>query len=365
MPVKTLHFDESGFTGYNLLDPDQPFFALASSDIGPAEALPILKSAFPRYQGKEFKFSNIWRSGHRTGLIQFGQQMGAVKGRVFVWMMDKRFIVLTKIVDMLIEPYMRDAGYDFYADGFCWKYTNYIHFGLVQFETPEFHDALLTAYQDFSRDPTQDCLAGLQFRLRMMTNSCAEEVRVFLEQMALGADLFLKYHDLSIFRRSSEVHVSSMAATIAYWRQRHPDDFAVVHDASSIFFRNRWLWERITNNNVPRQVHPLGDGSTVEYPLRVVGTTPVDSAENAAVQLCDILAGITTRHLDPRLRPEDRTFFANVLGAGLGEITWNGVRPDVVFPDRIPPRRRAGPDAADLMTRIIYGPHNEGRGTGS
>ena len=44
-------------------------------------------------------------------------------------MVNKRFAVLTKIVDYLIEPYITDAGYDFYDDGFCWKYFNYIYFG--------------------------------------------------------------------------------------------------------------------------------------------------------------------------------------------------------------------------------------------
>jgi len=45
---------------------------------------------------------------------------------------DKRFAVLTKIVDFLIGPYITDTGYDFYDGGFCWKYCNYIYFGLTQ-----------------------------------------------------------------------------------------------------------------------------------------------------------------------------------------------------------------------------------------
>ena len=82
MVARTLYFDESGFTGDNLLDGTQPIFAIASTDLEPEVA---------------------------------------------------EVAVLTKIVDFLIEPLFSTTGYDFYADGFSLKYTNYIHFGLTQF----------------------------------------------------------------------------------------------------------------------------------------------------------------------------------------------------------------------------------------
>lgn len=59
MLPKTLYFDESGYAGSNLLDRDPSVFAIASSDIGDAVAEAILKDSFPRYRGREFKFSNI------------------------------------------------------------------------------------------------------------------------------------------------------------------------------------------------------------------------------------------------------------------------------------------------------------------
>lgn len=44
--MTTLYFDKSGYTGYNLLDPRQPVFVVASSDVGDEEALEILSAAF-------------------------------------------------------------------------------------------------------------------------------------------------------------------------------------------------------------------------------------------------------------------------------------------------------------------------------
>ena len=354
MATRTLYFDESGFTGHNLLDAAQPIFILASSDIHGDIAREVLHRSFPRYRGSEFKFSNLWRSNHKRGLVNFADHFNSLSHHTFIWMIDKRFCVLTKIVDFLIEPHITDTGYDFYADGFCWKYTNYIHFGLTRFAPPETLDRLLNAYQSFSRSPSDEALRTLQLRLRKLANDAEHPVDVFLEQIALGADLFDRYHNLSTFRGSDETHVTSMLASVTHWRKAFQEDFAIIHDASANFFRHRDIWERMTNEHVPSQPFPLGDGTTVEYPLRVISTTAVDSQECPAVQFCDICAGLAARHFDPRLSTSNRQFVNQVDEAGFSSLEYNGIRPDNIFPDRIPPRRRTGPDSVDRMTDILF-----------
>ena len=53
MTTRTIYFDKSGFTGYNLLDPAQPIFVVASAAIDEKRAAEILSEAFPGYQGPE------------------------------------------------------------------------------------------------------------------------------------------------------------------------------------------------------------------------------------------------------------------------------------------------------------------------
>ncbi len=357
--VKTIYFDESGFTGYNLLDPQQPIFTLASSDIEEEAAEKILVETFPNYKGDEFKFSNIWRQDrHKRRLPVFAAHLAGLGDRAYIWMLDKKFVALTKIVDFLIEPFMTDAGYDFYTDGFCWKYTNYIHFGITQFGEPELLDRILSIYQDFSRNPTVEQLSSLQQQLELMAASVTNEPKIFLEQMALGAKLFREYHNIETFKSSNELHVTSMLASVGHWRQTYEADFEIVHDATASFFRHKELWEKITNNNVPNQMHPLGDGSFVEFPLRVISTTPVDSKDSYVVQFCDVLAGLAARHFGPGTPMENKKLLADVIEAGMGAITYNGIQPAPVFPDQIPPKRLKGPDAVNKMTAIIYGSHN-------
>ncbi|MGD9714199.1 MAG: DUF3800 domain-containing protein [Thermomicrobiales bacterium] len=357
MAVRTIYCDESGFTGYNLLDPAQPIFVIASADVSEPRAEEILQHSFPRYQGAEFKFSSIWRSKSRAGLLTFASYLRAFTDTSFIYMIDKRFAVLTKLIDMLVEPFITDAGYDFYDDGFCWKYCNYVHFGLTQFAPPALLDTLLRHYQEFSREPTADRLAALQMRLRLMARSIDEPPALFLEQMALGAEMFHRFHDLDSFRGSNELQLGTMFAIVAYWRQKHPEDFAIIHDASSNFLRGEEMWRRVTSYDVPEQQHRKGDGTFVEFPLRVVSTTAVDSRKSRSIQFCDVLSGLAARHFSPSTKDDDRRFMDEAIEAGLKHVTYDGVRPQTVFPDQIPPKRLNGPDIVDKMRNIIFGAH--------
>src|SRR5262245_49400044 len=202
MNRRTIYCDESGFTGRNLLDPAQPIFVVASA--AEVRAAEILAEALPGYQGPEFKFKNVGNGRHRTGLLRFVAHLAAFEDLAFIYVIDKRFAVLTKIVDLLIEPYITDAGYDFYDEGFCWKYTNFIHFGLTLLAPQELLGALLTNYQRFSRDPSEENLATLASQLKIMATSAEEHQRIFFEQMELGARLFMKYHDLATFKETNE-----------------------------------------------------------------------------------------------------------------------------------------------------------------
>ena len=84
MTQRTIYFDESGFTGYNLLDPDQPVFAVASADIEDARAEEILRSSFPHNRADEHHFTRIWRSRRqRNGLRAFCNNLHEVADACF------------------------------------------------------------------------------------------------------------------------------------------------------------------------------------------------------------------------------------------------------------------------------------------
>lgn len=68
--IPSLYFDESGHTGENLLDENQPIFTLASVKLESGQADELL-SVLPPSQGVEHKASSLTRSDRgRAGLIR-------------------------------------------------------------------------------------------------------------------------------------------------------------------------------------------------------------------------------------------------------------------------------------------------------
>lgn len=352
MAARDLYFDESGFTGTALLDPAQPEFVVASTDYSPEEASEILRAAFPRYKAAEFKFQAVWRrETHRAGIPQFVEAIAEDPTRVFTWSVNKRFCVLTKFVDALIEPLIHQTGHDFYAGGYAPRYCNFLFAALHAEGGSELYRAVTDHYATFARAPSAAALRLLQWRLHVMAESVPPAIRWLFEFAALGADRFQQFHDLNAFDDSFEIQASCVIASIVHWRSITADDFHVKHDASRNFFSQAEMWAQITSNEVPEQVHPGGNGPPMQFPLRVIETSPRDSVEEPSIQLCDILAGLVAKAIRPD-QQEDQLLGALRAGS-LGELRSDGIRPYGEMPEG-PPPLLDGPDMVDLLAQVMY-----------
>ena len=352
--IKTIYFDESGFTGTDLLNPEQPHFCVVSSDIDDAVAQKILHSSFPHYQGKEFKFNNLWRRPtNREGFTAFAKNLHDLSENIFIHLNDKKFVALSKIVDFLVEPVVSGAGYDFYADGFNRHYLNMFHYGLILFDEKNLYDDLVENYCQFSRFPTEEALNHLQVELRKMSETCSDELTPYIGSASLGANSFHQHSNLDTFGSSNDIQLTSVLASIAYWRSKSDLDFAVIHDQSSNLFKQLGTWEKITSVDTPKGVILDGQGEPVQYPLRIVSTELVDSKEHWTIQLCDMFAGMALRRLSQKNTLEEKEFIESWCSGGIENIIFNGIRPEPDFGNG-GPKRNSGPDSVDQFTEIVF-----------
>jgi len=353
---KTIFFDEAGFTGYNFLDPNQPIFIIASTDIKPDHAEVLLKKAFPKYQGKEFKFSNIWGSTNQKGFFDLAKSLQNVINPIYIYSINKRFAVLVKMVDFLLEPLANKAGYDFYANGYCWKLTNYIYYGFQIFEKMDLLDKMIVSYQTFSRSPSMEALKLMENQLSNWAKEVKEdELSIFIKKMVLGASTFPDSFNIENFKSSNELQLATMLAIVSWWRQNFSEDFIINHDASSNFGRQKDLWQQLTRNDIPPYTHPLGDGTFVDFPLRVIKTDAIDSKDNFSIQLCDLIAGFCSKHFDENCSGPNREFTNTCIDLGFSKIIVNSIKATPVFPDEEISKLN-GPDAVDSLSNLIMRP---------
>lgn len=99
-----LAFDESGNTGSDLLSASQPVFTVASVSLTDDDAKALLANLTPK-GAKEAKFSRLRKSATgRESIITLLASPLIHRKTAKLHVIHKPYMVMTKIVDLLVEP---------------------------------------------------------------------------------------------------------------------------------------------------------------------------------------------------------------------------------------------------------------------
>jgi hypothetical protein len=126
-----IYFDESGFTGNNLLHPSQKFFAYASVASDDLEAEKFVEEAIRKYrvQGGELKGKNLVRFARGRNLID--EIFGHFGNRLKLSISDKKFALACKFHEYIFEPCYSANNSLFYGIGFHRFIANILYIELV------------------------------------------------------------------------------------------------------------------------------------------------------------------------------------------------------------------------------------------
>lgn len=113
-----IYFDESGYTGNNLLHPSQKYFAYASVATDDDEAKTLVEKLIKKYniQGGELKGANLVKFA--KGRKAITEVLDAFDGRIKISVSDKKFALAGKVHEYIFEPCYSDINSLFYGIGF-------------------------------------------------------------------------------------------------------------------------------------------------------------------------------------------------------------------------------------------------------
>ena len=153
--AQQLYFDESGFTGNNLLDQRQPAFVYAGVAVDEYNASQIHAEAISRFRisAQELKGAHLVKYGRGRSAIAW--ILGTVSQDVHVMVANKEYALAGKFFEYIFEPALAERSSLFYAIGF----HKYIATLLHVFSVAEDADArgILRDFADVmtSRNPSQ------------------------------------------------------------------------------------------------------------------------------------------------------------------------------------------------------------------
>lgn len=122
-----IYFDESGFTGNNLLNKSQKIFCYASVEFTHEESEKLVNHIIDRYkiQNGEVKGANLIKKS--KGKRAIDEIFQSLRGRTKVSISDKKFALAGKFFEYIFEPAISNVNSIFYGINFHRFIANILH----------------------------------------------------------------------------------------------------------------------------------------------------------------------------------------------------------------------------------------------
>lgn len=348
----TIYVDECGYTGEDLFNSEQPIFCLASTSLSDAECVQLLATHMGDVRASELKHSSLARNArHQRRIIELLRGIAQQHtNKVKFAIAHKRYALLTKIIDLIIEPLTYEDGIDFYDKGFNIAYSNLLYYIIPSMAGEDFFLEMLQNFQKMMRERTPGSYDSF-FRLFFDRD---------LPQIVAENTIFLKgshiRHGMAAIQTippdALDIAFAEALNLVAKWAEGTEGELVIIHDQSSKMARSKHIWDRVVSPDVPE--HIVGkDRRLMRFPLRVARTELGDSRNHVGLQIVDLLAGAMTRCFKWVIAGRDsKDQYAAELAAFLpeafgGHMLWPSTK---MTPEEL---GTTGPNADDAIAHFV------------
>lgn len=302
-----IYFDESGNTGVDLLSREQPLFALASTRLDTDTCNRLIRPLLRQGQ-REAKYAKLKNSAAgQADLLKFFSSPELHQKNAKFMQADKRYYLITHLVDKLIEPVLHENGIDLYARDAHVRLTNVWYYAGQTIFTDGHWENIVKAFEQALRYTTPESFELLNAALVASSRHVApgnEDLAAGVLAACGRIEEFLgAYRGGVVFDPAPDL----FTAMIHRWMAEHLGKFVITHDKSKPLARNEAFFRALI---VDAPTRIIGYGARqVEMPLRVSEFGFGDSAQIPQLQVADLIAGASVDAL----------------------LAWSGKRPSTAY----------------------------------
>ena len=178
-----IYFDEAGFTGNHLLDPDQGYFAYASVVTDDEEAKDFVESLIRRHKIQNGEIKGGLLAKHQKGRKVIDEVLKEFEGRMLYTVANKKFALACKLFEYIFEPCISDINTLFYGAGFHKFIATILYVEFVARGAGA--EAIFEEFQALMRNPDENKLSALFANSEHPDNSpIISQVREFAQHRA-------------------------------------------------------------------------------------------------------------------------------------------------------------------------------------
>lgn len=289
----TLYFDESGFTGENLLSNEQKTFSYASVNITPSEAEALVAKIIAKYkiQNGELKAVKLIRRDKGKQVIL--EILEEIQDKIRISIHDKKFALTAHFFEYVFEPVLAKKSLIFYQQDFHKYISNALYISLIT--NDELTNKIMIIFEQLMRKKE---LSHLDEIISLPENSKKNsEALEFLKKMLIFIDvhkeiIYDEIKDLSSW--TIDLSQTSLHSLFSEWGIEGSEITAYCDNSKPINESLDWFEHMKGQKEIIYSPFELSDGCRAPITYNLKEINMVDSKEYAGVQLADIVATAST-----------------------------------------------------------------------
>lgn len=284
--MECFRIDESGYTGFDLLNAEQRFQGAAAIAISDQDAARLIREYFPKSQAPELKYRVLSRRPANHPRLLALQRDLLTHYKCVTYVCDKRYLLVLMFVDYAVEPFYYERGMNFYADGQNYAMASLLSVaGPTMLGQPAF-GRMLASFQQAVKEKTPEALKALIVATR------ATKWRAFPEALGPLAQ-FAAPECLSAIANpgvDTDAAFVVLQSLISRMEVMADGPYRVEHDQSKNLLTYHDLLQRFIDHDQEIEFRQT-EITSIKFPLKLTEVTQVDSKTSPAVQLADVMIG--------------------------------------------------------------------------
>jgi hypothetical protein len=349
-----IYCDEAGNTGAALLDKTQPVFVLSSLDFFDSEATELL-ACVESTQGAEVKFASLKKSERgKRRLIKFLAQQALTSARVKTTVFHKEYMVVTKLVDIIVETLAHEDGIDLYEQGGNIALSNLIFVTTPIFCGQERFQNFLDSFVLMIRNKDKASIDKFFYNAWQLYHfSIDEEHRSVLAPFLIAERSIHKILE-SIDFLSLDPAIPSFFNHCVAWGDQYGVEFDVLHDESKPLYAERETLLAFMDKSMPYT--EVGyDRRKFCFPLKALNLNFGDSKQFLQLQMADLIASASAYLFVCRANDAMDAFARNLeIEANLDRFAINALWPSKdVTPEELGTNQVGGINAVNFIAEAL------------
>jgi hypothetical protein len=301
--MECFSIDESGYTGFDLLNMDQTFQGASAICIDPNEAQRLINEYFPELRSVELKYSSLARKEKKLERLIELQKDLLNNYKSVTYVCSKRYLLILMFLDYAVEPFYYARGHNFYENGQNYSLGSLLYYVGAPLLGSGFND-ILSAFQAAMRLKTVDSIQVLIKNVRNVkwdnlpeafgpiANECPDCIASILNEDT-----------------STDAAMVVLQSLISRLEVISDGPYCIEHDRSENLKQYNSIIDKYINHQESIEFDAT-EITKIKFPLRLTSVTQVESKTNLGVQLADILIG-SAIHVSKLLISKERSDYVD------------------------------------------------------